>query len=172
MMSAKTFYKGKLEGFVYSLSKEKQTPTFEFKFSVGEKKVDGEWVEIPVLTRSVYRYLNEKTAQYFFKDLEAIGFDGDDIATIDDWVEDNRGKVLTLSSHMEPRSDGNGDREVWQFALQGASEPKASDVQGLKQIGKTFNSLWKATKKPSVGTPKPVTVKMTDAEAKELEDIF
>ena len=73
-MSEKTYYRGKLAGFVCSESKEKKTPTFEFRFDIDEKKVYGEWVEVPSITRSVYCYATETHVEQFAKELQLIGF--------------------------------------------------------------------------------------------------
>ena len=166
-MSEKTYYRGKLAGFVYSESKEKKTPTFEFRFDIDEKKVDGEWVEVPSITRSVYCYATETRVEQFAKELQLIGFNvhETDLGDIGDWVEQNQGRTVNLS--MKHEEYQGKTKERWELAQE--YTPKVSDVAGLKGIAKRFGSLVKSVTPKPGNTTKPVQVKVNDKQAQDLE---
>lgn len=64
------------------------------------------------LQRRTWLYISDKAWPYTEAKLKKIGFAGD--AENFDW---DGNKLVRVSKTMEPRMDGNGDREVWDIAL-------------------------------------------------------
>ncbi len=168
-MSEKTYYRGSLDGFAYyEASNDKKTPTFEFKFIVDEVKQGSEYAGIEAKIRSVYCYLTDARVEAFSKELALIGFDvaTQPLETLDDWVEQNKGKRIALS--MKTEEYQGKTKERWELASD--YTPRKTDVTGLKGVSKKFGSLLKAVapnasgKKPAVTVPDNYAQQMADGE--------
>lgn len=70
------FYFGKLIGAVLTEMGEKKTPAMALTFDITSRANGDGWENVDPITRDVVFYLSEKSQEFAFADLKALGFDG------------------------------------------------------------------------------------------------
>lgn len=129
-------YTGRIAHVTVGESKEKKTPQIVFTVEV---EPDGD-------TRTVFRYLTEKTIDHVIKDLNALGYDRGGFDEIDpdhpnafDFV----GIPVKLRVRYETY-DGK-EREKWDFAFGGGGiEVQKMDSKGVSRLNAVFGAKLRA----------------------------
>lgn len=143
------YYGATIESWSLGQSKEKGTPEFAITFILDHYKgPGGSKVECPNLKRTAFRYITDKTIDYFVNDLKALGYDRDDFDGLDpksSTAFDFEGIEIEVQLNYETYE--GKQKEKWNLALNaGKITSKPLPEDGVSALNALFGNRLKALK--------------------------
>ncbi len=158
------YYVGFIQSWALGQSKEKGTPEFSIVFIPEYKKGPGGTKEdCPQEKRTIYRYITDKTIDYFVADLKALGYDRDQF---DDLDPNSPNAFNFEGAEIEARckfEDYKGEsKEKWELALV-KNVAKPMEEGGVANL----NALFGGAMKSLVGNKKAMPAASSGYGAKD-----
>lgn len=144
-------------------SRHKKTPEFTIRFrpigKVNPNDPEGDLIQCPDDERSLYRYITQKTIDFFREDLEYLGYDKESFKYLNPDVSgahDFSGKQINVRCDYE-EFEGK-TREKWKLVRGGVQELVPLEDKKVRELdalyGKSLKSL---ASKSNGGSTKPET---------------
>jgi hypothetical protein len=163
------FYHATITDWALGQSKEKGTPQFSITFELDAYKGSGgKREDCPTLTRTLFRYITDKTIDYFVSDLKALGYTHDDF----DGLEKKSSTAfdfggIEIEVRLNYETYEGKERERWDLAMGGKKlEVKPLEDDGVSKLNALFGDRLKGLKSNAATPPK----KQPAAAAKQVND--
>lgn len=129
---------------------EKGTPYFYLTCNVVSVWCGANYVDIPVVERTVFIYLSDAAMEYSAPKLASIGFNGDFASP--DIGDDAKDDGVRLEN--DPETYEGKEREKWQLHTKRALEHKPVDNNEIRRLNALYrNTMSAEPAKPSVAPP-------------------